>query len=122
MVEPWPSHGLAMAELWPGHGRGQTIAEPWLGHGQPKYFPFMEAATAADLTSAFEPGLRRPRQRPTKRGSGGRSPPAKPDLTLTCMKGHVLGSALSHDPINAAFFDNSVEGPEAQAHWKLTTK
>ena len=41
-----------------------------------------EAATAADQTG----------------GLGGGAPQQKPDLTLTCMKGHVLGSALSHDP------------------------
>ena len=31
----------------------------------PKYFPPMEAATAADLAQAFEPILRRLRQQPT---------------------------------------------------------
>ena len=76
------------------------MAKPWLGHGPPTYLPFMEAATAADLTSAPKPGLRRPRQRPTKRGVWGAEPPQqKPDLTLTCMRRHVLGSALSHDPV-----------------------
>ena len=41
--------------------------------------PSMEAATAADLAQALEPGLRRLRQQPTPRegGLGGRSPPGK---------------------------------------------
>ena len=36
-------------------------------HSKPltKYFPPLEAATAADLAQAFEPGLRRLRQQPT---------------------------------------------------------
>ena len=85
-----------MAGPWPSHGR--TVAEPWSSRGQAKYFPFMEAATAAALTLAFEPGLRRPRQRPTKRGAWGRAPQQESDLTLTCIKGAVLGSALSHYP------------------------
>ena len=49
--------------------------QAWLGmtwlfcnlHSKPltKYFPPLEAATAADLAQAFEPGLRRLRQQPT---------------------------------------------------------
>ena len=44
-----------------------------------KYFPPMEAATAADLAQAFEPVLRRLRQQPTWKGGGlgGRSPQEK---------------------------------------------
>ena len=88
-----------MAEPWKSLGQAIAMAEPWLGHGQPNYFPFMEAATATDLTLAFEPGLRRPRQRPTQWRVWGAEPRQhKPNLNLTCMKGHVLGSALSHDP------------------------
>ena len=33
-----------------------------------KYFPPLEAATAADVAQAFEAGLRRPRQQPTSKG------------------------------------------------------
>ena len=108
MAEPWPSHGRAMAEPWPSHGRAVAkpwlcVAEPWRGRGQTMAWPWplsihggrdsgrldfsvrtwpAEAATAADQTG----------------GLGEGSPQQKPDLTLTCMKGHVLGSALSLDP------------------------
>ena len=71
MAWPWPP------SVPPIHG-GRDSGR--LGFGAPTWPA--EAATAADQTG----------------GLGGGAPQQKPDLTLTCMKGHVLGSALSHDP------------------------
>ena len=74
MAGPWPSHGLDKAEPWPIqvlpiHGGRDSGRLDFSVRTWPA-----EAATAADQKGA----------------------PA--NLTLTCMKGHVLGSALSHDP------------------------
>ena len=78
VAEPWPTQAL------PIHGGRDSGRLDFSVRTWPA-----EAATAADQTW----------------GLGGGAPQQKPDLTLTCMKGHVLGSALSHDPEVRAVFD-----------------
>ena len=73
----WLKCGKTLAEKSYGMGPRKKFRnlQAWLEmtwlfcnlHSKPltKYFPPLEAATAADLAQAFEPGLRRLRQQPT---------------------------------------------------------